>query len=54
MGYFLYIKIFLKASQERMMLPDSKKKIEIHGIQNMLDFIKDRGKDKKSLGVCSC
>jgi len=47
MGYFLYVKIFLTASQERMMLPDSQKKIEIHGIQNMLEFIKDRGKGKK-------
>ena len=30
-----------------MMLPESQKKIEIHEIQNMLDFIKDRGKDKR-------
>ena len=29
-----------------MMLPESQKKTEIHGIQNMLDFIKDRGKGK--------
>ena len=28
-----------------MMLPESQKKIEIHGIQNMLDFMKDRGKE---------
>jgi len=40
MGYSLYIKIFLTASHDRMMIHDRQKKIEIHGIQNMLEFMK--------------